>query len=151
VLPLLRPLTTGHRLQLTLALHQLMWNAYNEKVLIVLTVAAVISLGLGLYETLGVDHSPGSPPPVDWVEGMAICVAIIIVVVVGGLNDWQKERAFVRLNAKKDDRQVKVIRSGKSFMINVAEVLVGDVVHLEPGMVKNTPFGSFSLADGIPR
>lgn len=27
-------------------------------------------------------------------------VAIVIVVIVGSLNDWQKERAFVKLNAK---------------------------------------------------
>ena len=47
-----------------------MWAAYNDQVLILLTVAAVISLALGLYETLGVDHPPGSPTPVDWVEGM---------------------------------------------------------------------------------
>lgn len=110
-----------------------MWGAYKEKVLIVLTVAAMISLALGLYETFGVEHPPGSPTPVDWVEGMAICAAIIIVVVVGGLNDWQKERAFVKLNAKKDDREVKVLRSGITSLINVAELLVGDVVHMEPG------------------
>ncbi|RDW88156.1 calcium-transporting ATPase-1 [Coleophoma cylindrospora] len=114
-------------------LWQLMWIAYKDKVLLLLTAAAMISLALGLYETLGVDHPPGSPPPVDWVEGVAICVAIIIVVLVGSLNDWQKERAFVRLNAKKDDREIKVVRSGKSIMINVADILVGDVIHLEPG------------------
>lgn len=114
-------------------LWRLMWNAYNDKVLILLTVAAVISLALGIYETLGVDHPPGSPPPVDWIEGVAICVAIIIVVGVGSLNDWQKEKAFVRLNAKKDDREIKVLRSGKAVVINVADVLVGDVVNLEPG------------------
>ncbi|KAJ4245996.1 plasma membrane calcium [Fusarium torreyae] len=112
---------------------KLMWNAYNDKVIILLTVAAVISLALGLYETLGVDHPPGSPTPVDWVEGVAICVAIAIVTIVGSMNDWQKERAFVKLNAKKEDREVKVTRSGKTFMINVFEVLVGDVLHLEPG------------------
>lgn len=116
-----------------------MWSAYKEKVLIVLTVAAAISLALGLYETFGVSHPPGSPTPVDWVEGMAICVAIIIVVVVGGLNDWQKERAFVRLNAKKDDREVKVMRSGTTTMINVAELLVGDVVYMEPGRYTRNP------------
>ncbi|KAJ4245702.1 plasma membrane calcium [Fusarium falciforme] len=111
----------------------LMWNNYNDKVLILLTVAAIISLALGLYETFGVDHPPGSPTPVEWVEGVAICVAIAIVVLVGAVNDWQRERAFVRLNAKKEDREVKVTRSGKSFMINVHDVLVGDVLHLEPG------------------
>lgn len=114
-------------------LWKLMWNAYNDKVLILLTVAAVISLALGIYETLGVEHPAGSPPPVDWIEGVAICVAIVIVVAVGSVNDWQKERAFVRLNAKKDDREIKVIRSGKAVVINVADVLVGDIVNLEPG------------------
>ncbi|KAF5026947.1 hypothetical protein F66182_977 [Fusarium sp. NRRL 66182] len=112
---------------------KLMWNAYNDKVLILLTVAAVISLALGLYETFGVEHEPGAPTPVDWVEGVAICVAIAIVTIVGSMNDWQKERAFVKLNAKKEDREVKVTRSGKTFMINVYDVLVGDVLHLEPG------------------
>lgn len=114
-------------------LWRLMWNAYNDKVIILLTVAAFISLALGLYETLGVDHPPGTPMPVDWIEGVAICVAIIIVVAVGSLNDWQKEKAFVRLNAKKDDREIKVIRSGKEIVINVHDVLVGDIVNLEPG------------------
>jgi len=79
---------------------RLMWEQYNDKILILLTVAAVVSLALGLYESLGVDHPKGSPPPVDWIEGVAICVAIIIVVLVGSLNDWQKERQFVKLNAK---------------------------------------------------
>ncbi|KAF7197993.1 Calcium-transporting ATPase 2 [Pseudocercospora fuligena] len=114
-------------------LWKLMWMAYNDKVLILLTVAAAISLALGLYETFGVDHPPGSPPPVDWIEGCAICIAIIIVVLVGSLNDYQKERAFVKLNAKKENREVKVIRSGKSIMISVHDVLAGDILHLEPG------------------
>lgn len=114
-------------------LWKLMWNAYNDKVLILLTVAAVISLALGLYETFGVEHDPSQGAPVDWIEGVAICAAIIIVVAVGSVNDWQKEKAFVRLNAKKDDREIKVIRSGKAVIINVADVLVGDIVNLEPG------------------
>ncbi|RSL67883.1 hypothetical protein CEP53_002816 [Fusarium sp. AF-6] len=112
---------------------RLLWNAYNDKVLILLTAAAVISLALGLYETFGVEHDPGDPTPVDWVEGVAICIAIIIVSFVSAGNDWQKERAFVKLNAKKEDREVKVTRSGKTVMINVHDVLVGDILHLEPG------------------
>ncbi|OJD30978.1 calcium-translocating p-type atpase [Diplodia corticola] len=114
-------------------LWKLMWLAYNDKVLILLTAAAAISLALGLYETFGVEHPPDAPMPVDWIEGCAICIAIVIVVLVGALNDYQKERAFVRLNTKKEDREVKVIRSAKSFQMSVHDVLVGDVVHLEPG------------------
>lgn len=113
---------------------QLMWEAYyKESVLILLTIAAVISLALGLYETFGVDHGPDAPPSLDWIEGCAICVSIAVVVLVGAINDWQKERAFVKLNAKKEDRTVKVIRSGKSFTVSVFDILVGDVLHMEPG------------------
>jgi Ca2+-transporting ATPase len=71
----------------------LMWQAYyKESVLILLTVAAVISLALGLYETFGVDHGPGAPPSVDWIEGCAICVSIVVVVMVGAVNGelWTK-------------------------------------------------------------
>ncbi|KAK7538187.1 uncharacterized protein J3D65DRAFT_621249 [Phyllosticta citribraziliensis] len=111
---------------------ELAWMAYNDKVLILLTAAAVISLALGLYETFGGDHEDGKPK-VEWVEGVAIIVAILIVVVVGALNDWQKERQFVKLNKKKSDRLVKVVRSGKTREISVYDVLVGDVMLLEPG------------------
>ena len=105
----------------------LIWRAYNDKILILLTIAAVISLALGIYETV----SGGGG--VDWVEGVAICVAIIIVVAVGAANDWQKERQFIKLNKRKDDREVKAIRSGKSVQISVHDITVGDILHLEPG------------------
>jgi Ca2+-transporting ATPase len=114
---------------------KLIWNAYNDTVLIVLTVAAVISLALGLYETFGATHPPGSPTPVDWVEGLAIVIAIVIVVLVTAVNDWQKEQAFARLNAKKEQREIKVTRSGRIAMISVYDVLAGDIIHLEPGDV----------------
>ena len=113
------------------SIFQLAWMAYNDKVLILLSVAAVVSLALGIYQS--VTPQPNGEAPVEWVEGVAIMVAIIIVVVVGAANDWQKERQFVKLNKKKEDRDVKVIRSGKSREISVHEVLVGDVMHLEPG------------------
>lgn len=116
----------------TKTLLQLAWIAYNDKVLILLSIAAVVSLSLGLYQALGQPHKPGEAK-VEWVEGVAIMAAIIIVVVVGTVNDWQKERQFVKLNKKKEDRTVKVIRSGKSMQISVYDVLVGDVMHLEPG------------------
>ncbi|GAP87000.1 putative calcium-translocating P-type ATPase [Rosellinia necatrix] len=114
-------------------LWRLVWNAFKDKVIILLAVAAAVSLALGLYETFGVEHEPGAPPSVDWIEGVAIIAAILIVTLVGSLNDWQKERAFVKLNAKKEDREIKVIRSGKSQVVNVHDILVGDVLHLEPG------------------
>lgn len=78
---------------------QLMWIALNDKVLILLTVVATISLALGLYQTFFQPHRPGQPK-VEWVEGVTIMTAVIIVVVVTALNDYQKERQFAKLNTK---------------------------------------------------
>lgn len=113
------------------SIFELAWIAYNDKVIILLTVAAVVSLALGIYESI----TSKTGEKVQWVEGVAIMIAIVIVVTVGAANDWQKERQFVKLNKKKEDRTVKVVRSGKSREISVYNILVGDVVHLEPGDV----------------
>lgn len=114
------------------SLLEIAWTTYNDKVLILLTIAAVVSLALGLYQTFGTPHAPDEPK-VEWVEAVAIMVAIVIVVAVGTVNDWNMERQFNKLNKKNNDRMVKVIRSGKSLEINVFDVMVGDVMHLTTG------------------
>jgi Ca2+-transporting ATPase len=112
------------------SLLELAWITYNDKVLILLTAAAVVSLALGLYQTLGIDDGE---PKVEWVEGVAIIVAIVIVVLVGTVNDWQMQRQFNTLNKKAGNRTVKVIRSGKSVEVSVFDIMVGDVMHLFAG------------------
>lgn len=97
---------------------QLMWIALQDKVLIILSVAAVVSLALGLYETFSgpaeIDPLTGRPTPhIEWVEGVAIIVAIAIVTIVGSANDYQKERQFAKLNKK-----VGVVKY--VFVINIA-------------------------------
>jgi len=113
---------------------QLMWLALKDKVLILLLVAAAISLALGIYQA--VRPKPNhDEPAVEWVEGVAILLAVSIVVIVGSLNDWQKERQFRVLNDKKDERGVKVIRDGVEKVIDIKEVLVGDIALIEPGEI----------------
>jgi Ca2+-transporting ATPase len=68
-------------------------------------------------------------------EGIAIIVAILIVVIVGSLNDWQKEKQFKGAQQEEEERLVKVIRDGGERQIHAHEVVVGDVVLLEPGDV----------------
>lgn len=118
---------------------RLCYEAMKDKVLILLTVAAVISLALGLYETFGqgtmYDDEGQAMPKVDWVEGVAIISAVVIVVVVGAGNDYQKERQFAKLNAKKEDREVIVIRGGEQRMVSIYDLLVGDLISLETGDV----------------
>jgi len=111
---------------------ELAWITYNDKVLILLTAAAVVSLALGIYQTVGVPHTDRTAK-LEWIEGVAIIAAIFIVVVVGTLNDRQMERQFNKLNKKHSDHTVKVIRSGKSVEISVFDINVGDVMHLDTG------------------
>jgi Ca2+-transporting ATPase len=118
---------------------RLCYEAMKDKVLILLSIAAIVSLALGLYETFGqgtVYDDEGIPlPKLDWVEGVAILVAVLIVVIVGAANDYQKERQFAKLNAKKEDRELIVIRNGKQRFVSIYDLMVGDVINLQTGDV----------------
>lgn len=124
----------------------LMWLALQDKILILLCVAAVVSLALGLYTDFGTPpervaclqngvESFCNAAQVDWVEGVAILVAVVIVDLVGSVNDYQKELQFKKLNAKKEQRDVKVLRQGKPALMSVYDVVVGDILQLEPGEI----------------
>ncbi|KAJ3334383.1 hypothetical protein HDU76_000076 [Blyttiomyces sp. JEL0837] len=100
--------------------------------------SALLSLGVGLYEDfrqVPEDALPEDKKKIHWIEGFAILVAVAIVVLVSSINDFQKEAHFRKLNAKKEDRQVKGLRNGKTQLISVYDVVVGDVLLLEPGDV----------------
>ncbi|KAF9167320.1 hypothetical protein DFQ26_004961 [Actinomortierella ambigua] len=111
---------------------QLVKEAYDDRTLILLSIAAFVSLGVSLYEDYGPHHEEGEPR-VGWVEGTAILVAVAAVVFTNAINDYQKERQFRKLNAKKNDRNVKVLRDGREQEINVRDIMVGDVMLMEPG------------------
>ncbi|KAG0325302.1 hypothetical protein BGZ99_000818 [Dissophora globulifera] len=129
------------------SIFQLMWMALQEKILILLLIAAVISIALGVYEDYGTTHVPEQlytktfvpyiavEPKISWVEGVAILVAVMIVVMVGSVNDYQKEAQFRKLNSKKEDRLIKALRNGETILLSVFDIVVGDVLHLEPGDV----------------
>ncbi|KAJ9086933.1 plasma membrane calcium [Entomophthora muscae] len=102
------------------SLWSLVWEAYQDRTLILLTIAALVSLAVGLYEDSLKD--PATEARVGWVEGVAIIVAVLV-----------KESQFRKLNAKKEDRVVKLIRDGREEEVSVFNVCVGDILCLEPG------------------
>lgn len=88
-------------------------ESFEDTTIIVLVVAAVVSLAVGIYE----DPSKG------WIEGAAILFAVMIVAVVTATNNYNKELQFRKLNAVKDDVSVSVIRDGKTISINIKELV----------------------------
>ncbi|SCU82419.1 LADA_0C05138g1_1 [Lachancea dasiensis] len=118
---------------------RLAWEAFHDQTMILLSVAAVVSFALGLYETLGqppeYDNEGKKITKVEWVEGVAIMIAVLVVILVGSANDYQKEQQFARLNAKKSDRSIVVLRGGDEHLISIHDLLVGDVISLQTGEV----------------
>jgi magnesium-transporting ATPase (P-type) len=70
----------------------LMWDAVQDPTLIILIIAAIISLVFGLT----LSHFDD----LEWVEGIAILVSVMIVVFVASFNDYQKEKQFKALQAQ---------------------------------------------------
>ncbi|OON22895.1 cation transporter/ATPase [Opisthorchis viverrini] len=108
---------------------ELVGAALQDLTLIVLIVAAVISLALSLYLKYGqattFDESEGQA---GWIEGVAILIAVVVVVLVVALNDYQKEKQFRGLQSKiESEHTFFVIRKGETKQIPVQEILVGDV------------------------
>lgn len=55
--------------------------------------------------------------------------------IVGPFSDLQKEKQFRVLNDRREERGVKVIRAGYERVIDVKDLLVGDIALLEPGEI----------------
>ncbi|KAJ1927448.1 plasma membrane calcium [Tieghemiomyces parasiticus] len=110
----------------------LVYSAFQDKTLIMLSIAAAVSLAVGVYDDY-FGEKRHEEVKLGWVEGVAIQVAVLVVVFTNALNDYQKERQFQKLNAKKEDRQVKVYRDGREVELSVYDILVGDVMLVEPG------------------
>ncbi|XP_017296559.1 plasma membrane calcium-transporting ATPase 3-like isoform X3 [Kryptolebias marmoratus] len=131
---------------------QLVWEALQDVTLIILEIAAIISLGLSFY------HPPGGnaeacgqaaggvedegESQAGWIEGAAILFSVIIVVLVTAFNDWSKEKQFRGLqNRIEKEQKFTVIRKGQVIQIPVAEIVVGDIAQIK--------YGDLLPADGI--
>ena len=70
----------------------------------------------------------------EWIEGVAILVAVLVVVFVTAFNDWRKERQFRGLQSKiEKDQQTSVIRDNHIQQIPVSELVVGDLCFIKYG------------------
>ncbi len=70
----------------------------------------------------------------EWIEGVAILVAVLVVVFVTAINDWRKERQFRGLQSKiEKDHQASVIRDNHIQQIPVTDLVVGDLCFIKYG------------------
>lgn len=69
-----------------------------------------------------------------WIEGVAILVSVVIVVLVTAFNDYTKERQFRGLqNRIEHEHKFSVIRGGEVMQIPVSDIVVGDICQVKYG------------------
>ncbi|KAI8913648.1 hypothetical protein EDD86DRAFT_187685 [Gorgonomyces haynaldii] len=119
---------------------QFVWLALQEKTLIVLCVAGFIELGIGIYRF---QFATGSEKDQNaLIDGLAIIVCILIVVLTSSVTDYRKQASFQALSELgKAMNKAHAIRDGLKVTIPTTELVVGDIVHIHVGDVV--------MADGV--
>ncbi|XP_071774823.1 plasma membrane calcium-transporting ATPase 3b isoform X1 [Centroberyx gerrardi] len=130
---------------------ELVWEALQDVTLIILEIAAVISLALSFYQPPGEDTeacgnvSAGEEEgegETGWIEGAAILLSVACVVLVTAFNDWSKEKQFRGLQSRiEQEQKFTVVRKGNVIQIPVADMVVGDMAQVK--------YGDLLPADGI--
>ncbi|XP_003792298.1 plasma membrane calcium-transporting ATPase 4 [Otolemur garnettii] len=131
---------------------ELVWEALQDVTLIILEIAAIISLVLSFYRPAGDDSKQCgqiATTPEDaqeaeagWIEGAAILFSVIVVVLVTAFNDWSKEKQFRGLQSRiEQEQKFSIIRNGHLIQLPVAEIVVGDIAQVK--------YGDLLPADGI--
>ncbi|XP_053227059.1 plasma membrane calcium-transporting ATPase 3 isoform X1 [Podarcis raffonei] len=131
---------------------QLVWEALQDVTLIILEIAAIISLGLSFYAPPGEESEvcgnvaasaeDEGESEAGWIEGAAILLSVICVVLVTAFNDWSKEKQFRGLQSRiEQEQKFAVIRNGQQVQIPVAELVAGDIAQIK--------YGDLLPADGV--
>ncbi|XP_062272613.1 plasma membrane calcium-transporting ATPase 2 isoform X4 [Scomber scombrus] len=132
---------------------QLVWEALQDVTLIILEIAALISLGLSFYHPPG-DSSGEScgaaaggvedegESEAGWIEGAAILLSVVCVVLVTAFNDWSKEKQFRGLQSRiEQEQKFQVVRGSQVIQLPVADIVAGDIAQIK--------YGDLLPADGV--
>lgn len=69
-----------------------------------------------------------------WIEGAAILLSVVCVVLVTAFNDWSKEKQFRGLQSRiEQEQRFTVVRGGQVIQIKVSELVVGDIAQIKYG------------------
>ena len=118
------------------------WEALKDLMVRILIVAAIVSIVLGC--TFSED------PSKDWIDGFSIVIAVLVVVLVGSITDYQKEKKFHELNeVQAEGTKYKLIRKGQPedhisddllvgdlIMVNYGDIMAADVLLIEGNGIK---------------
>ncbi len=104
---------------------QRFWQQLKDVMILILMIAAAVSIGLNIYHA----YTGGET---DWVEPIVI---VLIVLINGVLGVTQESKAEAALEALKNmsSPQARVWRSGVLQTVKSTELVPGDIVEMEAG------------------
>ena len=106
-------------------------EALSDKMIIILIISSLIEISISLFNRFfkGEDN-------IDYLDGISIIIAIVVVVMVGSITNYKKEMKFHSLNDfEKKAAKYNVIRNGMNQYVISDELLVGDLVKINYGEI----------------
>lgn len=109
-----------------------LWRKFLAKLtdplIIILLVAAALSIGIAFYEYFGLGHDATA-----FLEPVGMLLAVVLATGLAFIFETKADREFDILNKVNDDEPVRVIRNGQSQQIPKRDVVAGDVVMIGTG------------------
>jgi Ca2+-transporting ATPase len=107
-------------------LKEIFLASFEDFTLKILLAASVVSLVIGIA-THGIETG--------WIEAVAIMVAVLIVVTITTVNNYEQDQQFRKLFRTGEVKMIKTIRDGKYVDIDIQDLLVGDIFEVSTGLI----------------
>lgn len=91
-------------------------DAVSEQMMVILLIAAAISLFVGEYE-----------------DGLGILIAVSLGIIIGIVTEGKSKKAAEALSKITEDIKAKAIRDGKIIEVDKSKLVPGDIVMVEMG------------------
>ena len=106
-------------------------EAISDKMIIILIISSFIEIGISLFNMFFKGENN-----MDYLDGISIIIAVVVVVLVGSITNYQKEKKFHSLNDfEKKSAKYNVIRNGVNQYVVSEELLVGDLIKINYGEI----------------
>ena len=107
-------------------------EAIGDKMIIILICCSIFEIAISIYYIYGAKKDDNK----DWIDGVSIIVAVLVVVSVGSITNYKKEMKFQDLNdIQNGTTTYDVVRNGQPLKIISDEILVGDLIKINYGEI----------------
>ena len=105
-------------------------EAISDKMIIILIISSIVEILISLFNIF----VKGEYNNMDWLDGVSIIIAVIVVVMVGSITNYKKEIKFHKLNNfENQSTKYDVIRNGVNQELHSDDLLVGDLIKIYNG------------------